>query len=140
MDDLPVSADLVIPGDELAVRFSRSGGPGGQHVNTSATRVELVWNVAASRALDERQRELVLDRLASRIDGEGNVRVVVDTTRSQLENRARAGRRLATIVAAALRPRRARQPTTPTAQSRARRLDAKRRRGETKRLRQPPPE
>ncbi|MCE7939630.1 MAG: aminoacyl-tRNA hydrolase, partial [Chloroflexi bacterium CFX6] len=104
MDDVVVSPDLTIPGGELALRFSRSGGPGGQHVNVTASRVELLWDVAGSGALTDDQRERLLSALASRLDGTGVLRIVVEDTRSQHENRARAMARLATVVAAALRP------------------------------------
>ena len=138
MDDLLVTPRLTIPGSELTIRFSRSGGPGGQHVNTRSTRVELVWNVAASEVLADEQRLLLLERLAGRLDGDGNLRVVVDTARSQAENRTEARLRLRAIVSAALHVRRARRPTHPTAASRVRRLEAKRRRAAAKRLRQAP--
>ena len=138
MDDLFITPDLTVPAGELAVRFTRSGGPGGQHVNTSATRVELVWNVTASPVLSDTQRNRLTERLANRLDGEGNLRVVVDATRSQHDNRELALARLRTLVALALRPRRSRRPTTPTAASRERRLAHKRRRSETKRLRGTP--
>jgi ribosome-associated protein len=138
MEDLVVSRQLVVPADEMNLRYSRSGGPGGQHVNTTSTRVEIVWNVVHSRALSEAQRELLLARLARRIDGDGDLRLVVDTTRSQHENRRLAFERLGTLVAAALRPRRVRRPTAPSAAARMRRLEAKRRRSEAKRRRQVP--
>jgi len=138
VDDVVVTPELTIPGGELSVRFSRSGGPGGQHVNTSATRVELLWNVAGSNALSGDQRARLLDRLARRLDGEGNLRIVVDSTRSQFDNRLLAVERLRVLLAAALRPRRVRRPTAPTAEARKRRLAAKRLRAETKRMRQTP--
>jgi ribosome-associated protein len=138
MDDLFVTPDLTVPASELAVRFSRSGGPGGQHVNTASTRVELVWNVAMSLAPSEAQRVRILEGLASRLDGDGNLRVVVEETRSQHDNRERALARLRTLVAHALRPRRVRRPTSPTAASRERRLARKRRRAEVKRMRGTP--
>ncbi len=139
MDDVVVSPDLTIPGGELALRFSRSGGPGGQHVNVTASRVELLWDVAGSGALTDDQRARLLSALASRLDGTGVLRIVVEDTRSQHENRARAMARLATVVAAALRPRKPRRPTRPSAAAREERLAAKRRRGEIKRSRRASP-
>jgi len=139
MDDLRVSDELTIPAVELRVRFSRAGGPGGQHVNTSATRVEVLWNVAASAALTDDERSRLLAALSNRLNTAGELRVVSGATRSQGENRARALARLAAIVAGALQTPRERTPTEPTAAARARRVATKRRRSETKRRRQAPP-
>jgi ribosome-associated protein len=127
---------LEIPEDEISLRFSPSGGPGGQHANRSQTRVELVWNVARSRALSDRQRKLIKARLRSRIDSSGNLRLVSDAQRSQMRNREEVRRRLAALVGDALRPRAERVPTEPSRAARERRLQAKRRRSETKRRRQ----
>lgn len=139
MDDIVVSPELTIPAGELSERFSRSGGPGGQHVNVTASRVELLWSVAASAALTDAQRARLLAALASRLDGDGVLRIVVVATRSQQQNRALAAKRLAAVVAAALRPRKSRRATRPTAAAREERLAAKRRRGDVKRARQAPP-
>lgn len=133
MSDIPVNPHLTIPPAELAFRFSRSGGPGGQHVNTSSTRVELIWDVVNSPTLSDTQRARVLAHLAGRIDGEGVLHLTVEETRSQLENRERAEARLGELVAAALRPRKTRRPTKPSAAAKERRLAAKRRRAEVKR-------
>lgn len=133
MDDLVVTPDLTIPGAELALRFSRSGGPGGQHVNATSSRVELLWDIGASAVLADDLRSRLVAALASRLDGGTVLRVVADTTRSQHENRALARDRLRGIVAAALRPRKPRRPTRPTAAARAERLAEKRRRGDIKR-------
>jgi ribosome-associated protein len=132
VDDLVVGPELTIPAAELAWRFSRSGGPGGQHVNTAATRAELRWNVAASAALGPVERERLLGALAGRLDADGTLRVVAEETRSQLENRERARERLAALVARALAPPRPRRATRPSAASREARLAVKRRRGEVK--------
>lgn len=132
MADLVVTPELTIPDAELEVRFSRSGGPGGQHVNTSSTRAEVRWDLASSAALSEPQRERLLAALASRLDKTGALRVVAEDTRSQLGNRELALERLRDLVAAALKPRRVRRPTRPTASSRAERLDVKRRRSSVK--------
>lgn len=137
MHDVPVNASLTIPGHELTLRATRAGGPGGQHVNTSSTRVEIVWNVAHTGALDVDRRTRVLERLASRIDGQGNLRVVAADSRSQRQNRDAAAERLAAIVARALAVPRRRRPTRPTASSQRARVDAKRRLSDKKRMRRP---
>src|SRR6202008_3966590 len=93
---------VAIPLSELSFRASRSGGPGGQHVNTSSTRVEVWWDVAASPSLSEDQRQRLLSRLASRLDGAGRLRLVSSTSRSQLRNREDATERLCEVVARAL--------------------------------------
>lgn len=136
--DLVVTPSLTIPARELVVRASRAGGPGGQHVNTSSTRVEVTWSVTRSASLTPDQRERLLARLATRLDGTGELRVVSSATRSQLQNREAARRRLATLVRDALRVRRARRKTKPTRASKERRLTEKRQRGLTKRERQKP--
>ncbi len=122
---LVVDATLEIPRSELSFRASRAGGPGGQHVNTSSTRVELLWNVERSRALDSHQRSRLCEKLAARIDGEGNVRVVASANRSQLRNREEAETRLATLVRRALIVPKARKKTRPTKGSVEARLRAK---------------
>ena len=138
-DDLFVRDGVVIPRDELTIRATRAGGPGGQHVNTSATRIEVVWNVARTRALTEDQRRLVLSRLAPRVDADGDLRVVAADSRSQRQNRTAAESRLAAIVARALVVPKRRRPTRPTASSVRQRLDAKRRRADTKQQRRRDP-
>lgn len=135
MDDLAVTPELTIAGPEITFRFSRSGGPGGQHVNTTETRVELLWDVAGSPSLNEDQRARLLEALAGRLDGAGLLRIVAGETRSQTENRARALRRLVLLVAAALQPRKTRRPTRPSAAAKSERLARKRQRAETKRRR-----
>jgi ribosome-associated protein len=134
-DDLAVRDGIVIPRDELVVRATRAGGPGGQHVNTSSTRIEVVWNVARTRALDEDQRQRVLSRLASRVDADGDLRVVAADSRSQRQNRTAAESRLVALVSRALVVPKRRRPTRPTAASVRQRLDGKRRRADTKRQR-----
>ena len=130
-----INAVLAIPRAELAVRATRAGGPGGQHVNTSSTRVELTWNVRTSAVLDEAQRTRLLAALATRLDSEGTLRVVASDTRSQQQNRDLAEERLATVVRRALVVRRARKKTRPTRASVERRLSEKKRSGEKKRTR-----
>src|SRR5213075_2639473 len=89
-DSRRINGHLAIPRAELTVRASRSGGPGGQHVNTSSTRIEVVWNVATSRVLRDADRQRLLEKLAARLDGEGNLRIVASDSRSQRQNRERA--------------------------------------------------
>jgi len=138
-DDVRVSRRVTIPTSELAFRFTPSGGPGGQHANRSATRAELLWNVEASSALGPRQKARVRRALGRRIDAEGNLRLVSDARRSQVRNRKDVVERLARVVAGALEVPKRRLPTKPSAAARDRRMRAKRRRGEVKRLRRTPP-
>lgn len=129
---------VVVPDAELGWRFSRSSGPGGQGVNTTDSRVELVWDVAASSALSPVQRDRALDRLAGRLV-DGVLVVVASEHRSQRRNRDAARARLAALLADAVRPpARARRPTRPSRRAQQRRVDAKKQRGQTKRLRRPP--
>ena len=130
-----VNETVVIPRDELSARASRSGGAGGQHVNTSSTRIELLWNVSTSRVLTDDQRERLLQKLSSRLDGEGNVRVVASDRRSQLQNRESAEARLAELVRAALVVPKKRKPTKPTRAAKQARIDSKKRQSEKKKQR-----
>jgi ribosome-associated protein len=132
---LEVNESLAIPRGELEYRASRAGGAGGQHVNTSSTRIELLWNVARSTVLDDERRARVTARLATRIDGEGWLRVVSSARRSQQQNREAADARLAELVRAALVVQKRRRPTKPTRASKEKRIRAKRKRSETKRMR-----
>jgi ribosome-associated protein len=135
---LDVSPDLRVPLAELEFRASRSGGPGGQHVNTSSTRVEVTWDVAGSPALSEEQRQRLLVRLASRLDSTGRLRLVSSGTRSQLRNREDVTERLREVVAQALVVPKARKRTRTPRAAKAARLENKRRRAATKRDRRPP--
>ncbi|MCI4657691.1 aminoacyl-tRNA hydrolase [Cryobacterium algoricola] len=136
--DLEVSPALTLPASELGWRFSRSPGPGGQHVNTSDSRVELSWNVATSPSLSDDQRARLLARLDRRLVG-GVVTVAASEQRSQLRNREIALAKLADLVSAALAPDAARRRATrPTRGSNRRRLAAKEQRAATKRQRQRP--
>ncbi|PYP75510.1 MAG: aminoacyl-tRNA hydrolase [Gemmatimonadetes bacterium] len=132
---LEVSEGLAIPRAELEVRASRAGGAGGQHVNTSSTRIELLWNVLRTTALDDERKTLVAARLVTRIDREGWLRVVSSTRRSQQQNREAAEARLVELVRGALVVRKRRRPTKPTRASREERIRDKRKRSETKRMR-----
>ena len=129
---LVVTPELRIPRAELEYRASRSGGPGGQHVNTSSTRIEVWWDVAASAALDDAQRERLLARLATRLDGAGRLRLVSGATRSPLKNRVEVTARLVEMVAKALHVPKPRKKTRPSKAAKAARLEDKRRRSSLK--------
>ena len=136
---LDVGASRPIREDELTFRYTRSGGPGGQHVNTSSTRVELVFDVAGSPALTEPERSLARRRLRTRLDSEGRLRVVAQDERSRARNRAIAVERFVALMREALRPPPPpRRPTRPTRSATEERLGEKRRAGARKRLRRPP--
>jgi ribosome-associated protein len=143
-DSAPVAAEnllqinevLSIPRGELDVRVSRASGAGGQHVNKTSSRVEIFWNVQASRALSDDQRACLLERLASRLSTEGSVRVVASDMRSQSRNRDLAEERLADMVRRALVIPKKRRPTRPTKASKEARLEGKKRQSHKKRERQ----
>jgi ribosome-associated protein len=134
MDDpLPVRPGTAIPLREITVRASRSSGPGGQHANTTASRIEASFDVAASEALSDEQKERIIGRLGARVVA------VAQDERSQTRNRELALERLARRLAAALAPRRPRHPTRPTRSSVTQRLEDKRRQADRKRDRRRPP-
>jgi ribosome-associated protein len=137
---LDITPELRVPLSELEYRASRSGGPGGQHVNTSSTRIEVWWDVAGSPSLSPEQRAQLLERLRARLDSTGRLRLVSSGSRSQLRNREDVTERLRSVVASALAVRKKRKPTRPSRAAKAARLDAKRRRAATKRDRRPPGE
>lgn len=135
---LRVTAGVTIPEAELSWRFSRSSGPGGQGVNTADSRVELVWDAAASAALSPVQRERLLERLGGRLI-DGVLTIAASEHRAQLRNRDAARERLAALVADALRPPAPpRRPTKPSRGSKERRLKEKQRRTDVKQLRRRP--
>ena len=135
---ITVGPTLVIPRAELALRFSRSSGPGGQGVNTADSRVELRWDVAASAVLTPTQRERLVDRLGPRLV-DGALVVTASEHREQLRNRAAAERRLAALVADAIRPpARQRRATRPTRAAQERRLTTKKLRSAVKQSRARP--
>jgi ribosome-associated protein len=137
---LEINDRVSIPLSELSFSASRSGGPGGQHVNTSSTRIELWWDLAASPSLDDESRGRVSSRLASRLVDDGRLlRLVSSGSRSQAQNRAEVIERFQTVLAAALREVKPRKRTRPTKASKEQRLQGKRHRGETKRQRRRPP-
>jgi len=133
-DWLEIRPGVAIPLAEIELRTSRSSGPGGQHANVTASRVEAVFDVHASETLGESQKARIAARLGPRVTA------AAQDTRSQLRNRELALERLAHRLAGALEVRRPRTATRPTASSKRRRLDAKKRRGDVKRSRQRPGE
>jgi ribosome-associated protein len=132
-DGIRVNDRVVIPRDELIARASRAGGAGGQHVNTSSTRIELVWSIATTRALTEEERERVLGKLSSRLDSDRNVRVVASDRRSQRQNRESAEARLAELIRQALLVPKKRRPTKPSRAAKQARLESKKRQSNKKR-------
>jgi ribosome-associated protein len=131
-DRIRVTRSVVLPLGEVELRFSRSSGPGGQHANTAETRVEAVLDVTATTALTEAQRRRVLAKAGPVL------RAVAQDERSQLRNRELAVERLVAALREALKVERRRVATKPTGASRERRLESKKRRSQTKRLRRPP--
>jgi len=134
-EGIVVSPTLIIPASELTFRASRAGGPGGQHVNTSSTRIELLWDLTNSKVVTDEVRARLLEKLAARLDASGMVRVVASDRRSQAQNREAAAERLGKIVKQALVVPRKRRKTRPTAASREQRLSDKRRQRDRKRER-----
>jgi ribosome-associated protein len=133
-DTIHVTRSVAIPVAEIELRFSRSSGPGGQHAQKTSSRVEATFDVATSTALGEAQKQRVIARVGPVL------RAVAQDERSQVRNRQLAVERLVDELRTALRVERPRRPTAPTKASRERRLDAKRRRTETKQLRRRPDE
>src|SRR5438477_194495 len=131
-ESIRVTRSVVLPLAEIQLRTSRSSGPGGQHAQKSETRVEAVFDVEASASLSERQKQRVLLKAGPVL------RAIAQDERSQTRNNELALERLTETLREALRVPRRRKPTTPSAAARQRRLDAKKRRAETKRLRRPP--
>ena len=130
-----VSPELSIPRAEIQYRASRAGGAGGQHVNTSSTRIELLWDLPRSTAVTEEQRERIRTKLAPRLDSEGMVRVVASDRRSQGQNKQLADERLAALVKHALHIPKKRRPTKPTRSSKERRLSEKKHHSDKKKTR-----
>jgi len=129
---LPINDELAIPLAELQFRFSRSSGPGGQHVQKSSTRVELYFDVLGSPSLTEEQRSRILSRLAGYIDTVGLMHLVAQSERSQLRNRQEVVARFQALLRVALKRRRRRLATHPSGASRELRLRRKRERGQVK--------
>lgn len=131
-NSLPIRSGVVVPRHELTFRATRSGGPGGQHVNKTSSRVELTWSVASSSALSPELRARALERLATRLDREGILRLVSDRTRSQLQNKEDVTERFVEILRQALTIPKLRKATKVSKGVKARRLDAKKRHGAKK--------
>ncbi|MEX2562651.1 MAG: alternative ribosome rescue aminoacyl-tRNA hydrolase ArfB [Nitriliruptoraceae bacterium] len=140
MRGVRIAAGVVIPESELQITTVRSSGPGGQSVNTTDSKVELRWNISRSQVVSEADRHRLMDRLGSRISADGDLILRGQEYRSQARNRAAVRSRLAALVTEALEPDRPRRPTRPTKSSQRRRLESKRQRSETKRLRRRPDE
>jgi ribosome-associated protein len=132
---LQIVKSVSIPLSELSFRFSRSSGPGGQHVQKSSTRVELLFDVPNSPSLTEKQRQKVQKRLARYIDSKGLLHLTSESERSQLRNREEVVARFQSLMRDALKRRKRRKPTKPTAASKEKRLKAKQKRSEKKKTR-----
>lgn len=135
---LRLGPDLFIPGDELVLAYSRSGGPGGQNVNKVESKVTLRYDVRRSRCLTEEQRLLLLEKLAGRLTKEGELVLHASAHRERPRNVTAARERLLEILTFALAPRVPRKETKPTRSARRRRVETKRRRSEVKRGRTRP--
>jgi ribosome-associated protein len=135
---ITIDDELEIPDSELDFRFARSSGPGGQNVNKVETRVTLLFDVEASPSLTDEQRDRIRERLATRINRQGVLRVTSQRHRTQAANQNAAIVRFAELLAEALRETTPRKPTRTPARIHRKRLERKRKRGEKKRLRKPP--
>lgn len=132
---LTINEQLAIPLSELSFRFSRSSGPGGQHVQKTATRVELLFDVANSPSLTDVQRAKILERLQGYIDTSGLLHLVAQSERSQLRNREEVTTRFQSLMRQALKTRKRRKATRPSAASKERRIRKKRHRSQIKKWR-----
>lgn len=133
MDDaVVVNADLTIPRGELTYRATRAGGPGGQHVNTSSTKVELSWDVQGSPSLTDDQRRRISEKLATRIAEDGVLRLTSAGSRSQHQNKEDVTERFGRLLEQALRIPKPRRKTKPSRASKEARLKSKKKRSETK--------
>ena len=130
---IQVNENLVIPSSELEMRASRASGAGGQHVNKTSSRIEIVWNIRTSQALTDEQRQLLETRLASRISDDGSIRVVASDTRSQARNRERAEQRLGELIARSLIVQKKRRATRRPRAANEARLTEKKKHSEKKR-------
>lgn len=131
-ESIVIHQRLRIPLSEISFRYSRSSGPGGQNVNRRETRVELLFDVPNSPSLTQQQQARLMARLGGQIDGDGVLRLVVESERSQLRNRQEALARFVVLLQTALRRTKRRVPTRPSAQSVAKRVDGKKRRSRLK--------
>jgi ribosome-associated protein len=132
---LQINDSLWVPRAELTYRATRSGGPGGQHVNTSSSRVELAWDVGASPSLTDEQRALIQAKLANRINSEGVLLLTGSESRSQHQNREAVTARFVELVAQALVIPKKRKKTKPSRAAKEARLQEKKKRSATKKMR-----
>jgi ribosome-associated protein len=137
-EDLLINERITIPAAEISLTATRASGPGGQHVNTADTRIQLRWNLRETAALTPRDRELALLRLAARLTKDGDLVLECDQHRSQRRNRTECRRRLADLLREALHRPPPRKKTQPSAAARARRLVEKKKRGVVKKMRREP--
>ena len=135
-----INSELRLPQAEVHYRTTRSSGPGGQHVNKTETQVELLFDVTHSPSLTDAQRQRILDKLKNLIDQDGVLHLSAQSERSQLRNREIVTARFQEVLAAALRVPKKRRPTKPTAASKAKRIESKKRRGQIKQLRRSTPD
>ena len=136
---LPISGSIFVPGSDLVIERTRAGGPGGQHVNTTDSRVRLRFDLRGTEALTQAVKNRIRKAHPSKLTSEGELLVVATAHRSQHRNIEDARSRLVQIIRAALVPPKRRRPTRPTRASKERRLDAKKRRGAVKKGRGKPP-
>lgn len=137
-DPIEISAGVLVPHEELILRASRSSGPGGQHVNTSSTRIELVWDIASSPSIDDDMRARLMQRLSNRVDSSGKIRLVAQSERSQLRNRDAVIERFGKMIRGALVEQKQRKATRPTKASKRKRIEAKKHRAAVKQQRREP--
>jgi ribosome-associated protein len=130
-----INSEVRLPQSEVQYRTARSSGPGGQHVNKTETQVELLFDVAHSPSLSEAQRQRILSKLKNLIDSNGVLHLTAQSERSQLRNRENVMARFQEVLAGALRVPKKRRPTKPSAASKTRRIESKKRRGQIKQLR-----
>lgn len=129
---------MNIPDHELIYQFARSSGPGGQHVNKTESKVLLQWDVDASMAFSDTEKQQIKQHLKHRISKDGVLMIHADTQRSQQQNRREAQERLESMIATALQPVKKRKPTKPTRASQQRRLEKKKQQAQKKASRRPP--
>jgi ribosome-associated protein len=131
-DSIVLSPTVHIPLSEIEIRFIRSSGPGGQHVNKTSSQAEIVFDLFGSQSVSEADREWLQHRLANKLDSEGKIRITAQTNRSQLQNRKEAIEKLRSLLTEALKRPKKRRKTKPTKASVERRLESKKRDSEKK--------